>query len=147
MRLGAKVAGVAGAVVVLAGLAPVRAPAEPTLPPPESDEMVLGPEGNHLWAYDAASGDRQLVVRAVNGEDPGVAPPSGSDRRDINGQVCVSPDGRHVVTGEDTVVAGDGGDGGSSHDPRIAGWGYFRLRGGGGGRHGARDPQREERGQ
>ena len=81
---------------------------------------MLSPEGNHLWAYDAATGAAQLVVRAVNGDDPGVAANS-PERRDINGQVCVSPDGRHVVTGEDTVVDG------SSHDPRIAGWGWFRA--------------------
>jgi len=83
-------------------------------------QFVLSPEGNHLWAYDATSGQRQLLARAVNGSDPGAAAPNGL-RRDINGQICVSPDGSHVVTGEDTVVAGSGGEAGSSHDPRIAG--------------------------
>ena len=92
-------------------------------------QFVLSPEGNHLWAYDPATHDRQLVVRAVNGGDPGVAAPEGSEPRDINGQVCVSPDNRHVITGEDTVIAGEGGDSGSSHDPRIAGWGYFQITG------------------
>jgi hypothetical protein len=118
-------------VVLLALGIPGAVPSTSPAAEPASDraEIVLGPEGNHLWAYDARTGDRQLVVRAVNGEDPGVAPPAASDRRDINGQVCVSPDRRHVVTGEDTVIAGDGGDGGSSHDPRIAGWGFFRIRG------------------
>jgi hypothetical protein len=92
-------------------------------------QFVLSPEGNHLWAYDAASGAKQLVVRAQNGSDPGATAPRGSQRRDINGQICVSPDGRHVVTGEDTVVPPRGGGEGSSHDPRIAGWGYFSISG------------------
>ena len=94
-------------------------------------EFVLSPEGNHLWAYDAVTGDNQLLARAQNGGDPGAAAPNGLVR-DINGQICVSPDQRHVITGEDTVVppAGPGGgDGGSSHDPRIAGWGYFAIEG------------------
>jgi hypothetical protein len=90
-------------------------------------QFVLSPEGNHLWAYDVASGRNQLVVRAVNGGDPGVAAPRGSDRRDINGQVCVTPDRTHVITGEDTVLHGGGGEG--SHDPRIAGWAYLRITG------------------
>lgn len=97
--------------------------------PAPAAEFVLSPEDNHLWAYDAASGERQLVVRAVNGGDPGAPAPARSDRRDINGQVCVSPDGHHAVTGEDTVIGDGGSDGGSSHDPRIAGWGFFRLKG------------------
>jgi hypothetical protein len=96
---------------------------------PAGPEFVLSPEGNHLWAYDAGTGEHQLVVAAQNGEDPGASTPNGI-RRDINGQICVSPDGSHVVTGEDTVVAAtSGGDGGSSHDPRIAGWGYFAITG------------------
>ena len=92
-------------------------------------QFVLSPEGNHLWAYAPATNDRQLVVRAQNGGDPGVAAPQGSEPRDINGQVCVSPDNKHVITGEDTVISGEGGDGGSSHDPRVAGWGYFEITG------------------
>jgi len=104
------------AVALLVGL-PGDAPAK------ERRQFVLSPEGNHLWAYDAATDDRQLLVQAVNGSDPGVAPPARSSRRDINGQICVSPDGRHIVTGEDTVV------GGSSHDDRIAGWGWFAVGG------------------
>lgn len=95
-------------------------------------QFVLSPEGNHLWAYDAATGDHQLLAHAVNGSDAGVEAPNGL-RRDINGQICVSPDGSHVVTGEDTVVplagGGSGGDGGSSHDPRVAGWGFFEITG------------------
>jgi hypothetical protein len=103
-------------VLAVALIAAVAVPARSASPPAQ---LVLSPEGNHLWAYDAETGDAQLVVRAVNGDDPGVEPNS-AERRDINGQVCVSPDGEHVVTGEDTVT-GDGG----SHDPTIAGWGWF----------------------
>jgi len=96
------------------------------------NEFVLAPEGNHLWAFDAVTFERQLVIRAVNGGDPGAAPPDGSAPKDINGQVCTSPDQRLIVTGEDTVLGPDGGppDGGSSHDPRVAGWGIFEIAGG-----------------
>ena len=89
-----------------------------------ANQFVLSPEDNHLWAYDAATGQAQLVVHAVNGADPGVSAPPGAQSRDINGQICVSPDGHHVITGEDTVIGS-----GSSHDPRIAGWGYHAIAG------------------
>lgn len=85
-------------------------------------QFVLSPEGNNLWAYDATSGAAQLVNLAQNGSST-ATPPVGSIKRDINGQICVSPDNSHVITGEDTVT------GGSSHDPRIAGWGYFGITG------------------
>jgi hypothetical protein len=96
-------------------------------PAATASQFVLSPENNHLWAYDSATGERQLMGRAVDGPDPGVLPPNGL-RRDINGQICVAPDNRHVITGEDTVLSG-GGEGGSSHDPRIAGWGFFEIAG------------------
>jgi hypothetical protein len=99
------------ALAVAGVLAPARAAPR---------QFVLSPEGNHLWAYDAQTLEHQLVVRAQNGSDPGEAPPAGAERRDINGQICVSPDGGHVITGEDTVIPPAGGTG-SSHDPRIAG--------------------------
>jgi hypothetical protein len=118
------VVGLLAIAAVLVAVVPVASHGRPG-----RNQFVLSPEGNHLWAYDAATGQRQLVVRAVNGSDPGIAPHVRSDRRDINGQICVAPDGRHVVTGEDTVLAGAGGDGGSSHDPRIAGWGWFEIGG------------------
>jgi hypothetical protein len=105
--------------------------------PPAGRQFVLSPEGNHLWAYDALTGAAQLVVQAQNGGEPEIStgtaidpveqPPPGSPRRDINGQICVDPAGRHVVTGEDTVIPGSGT--GSSHDPRIAGWGWFTISG------------------
>ncbi|MEY2478928.1 MAG: hypothetical protein QOG87_4243, partial [Actinomycetota bacterium] len=114
-------AGIAAAVAVGAGLV-----AGPT-PAASVTQFVLSPEGNHLWAYDAATGERQLMGRAVDGSDPGGLPLNGL-RRDINGQICISPDNRHVITGEDTVLSG-GGEGGSSHDPRIAGWGFFEIAG------------------
>jgi hypothetical protein len=107
------------AIAVAAVLTPARAAPK---------QFVLSPEGNHLWAYDTQTLGHQLVVRAQNGSDPGEAPPPGAGRRDINGQICVSPDGRHVITGEDTVIPPSGGTG-SSHDPRIAGWGYFEISG------------------
>ncbi len=115
-----------GAVVLaLWAAGAVLAPASAGTAP----EFVLSPEGNHLWIYDTATGEHQLLARAVNGGNPGAEAPNGL-RRDINGQVCTSPDGTHIITGEDTVLADEGGgDGGSSHDPRIAGWGYFRIQG------------------
>jgi hypothetical protein len=93
-----------------------------------ASQFVLSPEGNNLWAYDAATQQAQLVVEGVNNRDPGTAAPAQSDRRDINAQICVAPDNQHIITGEDTVEpTGNGGD--SSHDPRIAGWGYFKING------------------
>ena len=117
-------------LAVLLGLALV-ATAVPGAPAARrsAGEFVLSPEGNHQWAYDAATGRSQLVVRAQNGADPGADPPAGAERRDINGQVCLAPDGHHIITGEDTVIGTEGGDGGSSHDPRIAGWGYHEIGG------------------
>jgi hypothetical protein len=76
------------------------------------------------------TGESQLVVQAQNpiGTSRATTPPSSRHKYDINGQLCVSPDGRHLVTGEDTVlpVTGEVGD---SHDPRIAGWGYYEISG------------------
>jgi hypothetical protein len=87
-------------------------------------QFVLSPEGNNLWAYDATTGAAQVVNVAQNGTAPaGMPAPLNPAKRDINGQICVSPDGSHIITGEDTVI------GGSSHDPRIAGWGYFAIQG------------------
>ncbi|MEX2458592.1 MAG: PQQ-binding-like beta-propeller repeat protein, partial [Actinomycetota bacterium] len=114
-------------LLLAASLTPASAQLGTSVPESEAGtrQFVLSPEGNHLWAYDAATGEAQLVNLAQNGSgNPGVAPPKGSARRDINGQVCVTPDQRHVITGEDTVI-GEGG----SHDPRIAGWGYFAISG------------------
>jgi hypothetical protein len=110
-----------------AALAMVALSAAPVTAQTAPREFVLSPENNHLWAYDATTGQRQLLARAVNGPDPGVASPNNF-RRDINGQICVAPDGAHVITGEDTVITAAGGSG-SSHDPRIAGWGYFSIAG------------------
>lgn len=85
-------------------------------------QFVLSPEDNQLWVYDAETGERAHVIQAVNGTSYDQA--NSAERRDINGQICVSPDRTHMITGEDTV------DGvGSSHDPSIAGWGYFALSG------------------
>src|ERR1051325_9894580 len=109
------------ALVACIGLAGAPSGARPR------SQFVLSPEGNNLWAYDASTFAAQLVVKGVNEREPGVTPPAGSDRRDINGQICVAPDGRHIITGEDTVEPT--GTGGDSHDPRIAGWGYFKIAG------------------
>jgi hypothetical protein len=91
---------------------------------------VLSGEGNRLWAYDAQTGSSRLVVQAQNpiGTSRAATPPSSPHKYDINGQICLSPDGHHLVTGEDTVlpIKGKVGD---SHDPRIAGWGYYRITG------------------
>lgn len=112
-------------LVLCIAAAAVALTVSPAAPAGQPTQFVLSPEGNNLWAYDAATGKSQLVVQAVNGTPlAGVTAPPGSDRRDINGQVCVAPDGRHVITGEDTVLGG-----GDSHDPRIAGWGWFEISG------------------
>ena len=117
-------------LVAIAALVGGAAPGPPARAA-EPLEVVLSPEGNHLWAYDATSGERQLLARAQNGEDPGTAAPNDLVR-DINGQICTSPDGQAIVTGEDTVVPATdpgGGEGSGSHDPRIAGWGFFHISG------------------
>lgn len=120
----------AALAAAMAATVTTGARAEPPTGGAGGAEFVLSPEGNHLWAYDATTRERQLLARAENGDDAGGEEAPNRLRRDINGQVCVSPDGRHVVTGEDTVVDdGSGGEGPGSHDPRIAGWGYFRIRG------------------
>jgi hypothetical protein len=117
------------ATAAIATFAVLALPAPPGVRASVGGEFVLSPEGNHLWAYDAATGEHQLLARAQNGGDPGAVAPNGLVR-DINGQVCVSPDGTHLVSGEDTVIApADGGDGAGSHDPRIAGWGWFTIGG------------------
>lgn len=123
-QLVAIVAVATAGAIVMAGAA--------AAPPGASEvEIVLSAEANHLWAYDATTGEAQLVNGAVNPtRDPGASPPPGSEPRDINGQLCISPDGKHLIAGEDSVLpATEGGDGGDSHDPRIAGWGYFRIQG------------------
>ncbi len=117
------------AALALLGGAPAAVSALPSLPTgtPATDlptQFVLSPENNHLWAYDSKTNQAQLVVHGVDADDPGAEAPPASDRRDINGQVCVAPDGSHIITGEDTVL-GEG----SSHDDRIAGWGYHRISG------------------
>lgn len=117
MRVRLGVLGAAALLAVAVGVVPARSAGPPK-------QLVLSPEGNHLWAYDAATGAAQLVVQAQNGDDPGEGvEPNSAQRRDINGQICVAPNGQHVVTGEDTVF-GDG----TSHGPRVAGWGWFHPR-------------------
>jgi hypothetical protein len=93
-------------------------------------QFVLSGEGNRLWAYDARTGHSRLVVQARNpiGTSRATRPPSSGHRRDINGQICTSRDGHHIITGEDTVLPYRGKTG-DSHDPRIAGWGYYRITG------------------
>ena len=117
-RLGA----IAGAALLVVGLGVVAQPATAARVRPR--QVVLSAEGNHLWAYDS-------LRRASTSSSPGPATaatpaaqsPNGI-RRDINGQICISPDRTHIITGEDTVDPG-----GSSHDPRIAGWGWFTIDG------------------
>src|SRR6202008_1110771 len=54
-------------IVLILALAGGLAPA----PAVQPRQFVLSPEGNHLWAFDAATRAHQLVVRAQNGSDPG----------------------------------------------------------------------------
>jgi hypothetical protein len=75
-----------------------------------SSPILLSPEGNRLNAYDTVSLRKQLVVQNHDLD------PNG---RDINGQVCVFPDGSHrFIAGEDT----------NQPDPPPA-WGVFQLHG------------------
>lgn len=101
---------IALAVGLVLGLGPVISPlraAAPATPP----SVVLGAEGNRLWAYDPRTGDKQVVVRS--NEDDKV---SGLD---INAQICSDPKNpRRFIAGEDT---------GQPNPPQ--GWGYFELHG------------------
>jgi hypothetical protein len=119
------VAGATLAATGLAALAPTNVSAAA-----HRHQFVLSGEGNRLWAYDALTGKSRLVVQAQNpiGTSRATTPPSSPHKYDINGQICVSPDGGHIVTGEDTVLPFHGKQG-SSHDPRIAGWGYYTISG------------------
>jgi hypothetical protein len=72
--------------------------------------ILLSPEGNRLNAYDTTTLREQTVVQNH------ALDPSG---RDINGQVCVFPDGsRRFVAGEDT-----------GQPERPQGFGVFQLHG------------------
>ncbi len=73
--------------------------------------ILFSAEGNRLRAYALDEPSRNQVVIPSAADDPVAG-------RDINGQICISPDGRYLVAGEDTG------------QPTIpAGWGYFELYG------------------
>ncbi|MGH9188140.1 MAG: PQQ-binding-like beta-propeller repeat protein, partial [Acidimicrobiales bacterium] len=83
----------------------------------------LSPEQNRLNAYDPATGAKQTVVEAVDG-DGGMGAVGVDDqtlRRDINGQVCADPSApRRFIAGEDTF---------QDRPDVLPGWGYFELTG------------------
>ena len=114
--MGGRSIAVALAVAVVGSVAvgPVARSETPLPPGLPANEFVLSPEGNRLWAYDAGTGERQLLV-------PSAVDSAGG--RDVNGQVCMDPDGSHFVAGEDTAPAGQ------SHNEAFAGWGYFSISG------------------
>ena len=73
--------------------------------------IVLSTEGNNLNAYEANPPFRRQSVIRTAADDP--------DGLDINGQVCVLPDGSGLfVAGEDT-----------GQPERTPGWGIFELAG------------------
>lgn len=73
--------------------------------------IVLSTEGNNLNAYEPDPPFRKQTVIRTAADDP--------DGLDINGQVCVLPDGpRRFVAGEDT-----------GQPERTPGWGIFELEG------------------
>ncbi len=75
------------------------------------ERLLLVPEGNRLWGFALDEPSRQQVVIPSANDDP-------ANGRDINGQVCISADGRRFIAGEDT----------GQPDP-PAGWGVFELHG------------------
>lgn len=89
---------------------PTEAAAEPALP---ERTLVFGAEENRLRAFDAATGEGQVVIPS-HADDP-------VGGRDINAQVCFTElDGTHYfIAGEDTGQSGEG-------EP---GWGFFELHG------------------
>jgi hypothetical protein len=73
--------------------------------------IVLSTEGNNLNAYEPDSPFRKQTVIRTAADDP--------DGLDINGQVCMLPDGSgRFVAGEDT-----------GQPERTPGWGIFELEG------------------
>ena len=86
--------------------------------------IVFNGEGNRLNAYDAATGEKQLVIHsAADAEDGSKTSPSPA--RDINAQICFfeAKDGTtRFIAGEDTGQGSHGTDG-------QPGWGIFKLEG------------------
>lgn len=86
--------------------------------------IVFNGEGNRLNAYDAATGEKQLVIHSAADEADGTHK-SPSPARDINAQICFfeAKDGTtRFIAGEDTGQ----GEGGADGHP---GWGIFKLEG------------------
>ena len=76
-----------------------------------ADVIVLSTEGNNLNAYETEPPFRKQTVIRTAADDP--------EGLDINGQVCVLPDGSGLfVAGEDT-----------GQPERTPGWGIFELDG------------------
>lgn len=74
--------------------------------------IVFAPETNRLNAYDVSNGFLKQTVIPSKADDP-------QDGRDINGMVCLTPDGqRRFVAGEDT-----------GQPALTPGWGFFQLEG------------------
>lgn len=87
--------------------------------------IVFNGEGNRLNAYDAATGEKQLVIHSAADDADAAAPKSPSPARDINAQLCFfqAKDGTtRFIAGEDTGQGEGGGDG-------HPGWGIFKLEG------------------
>ena len=72
--------------------------------------IVLSTEGNNLNAYEPDPPFREQTVIRSAADDP--------DGLDINGQVCMLPDGSGFVAGED-----------AGQPERTPGWGIFELEG------------------
>ena len=76
-----------------------------------SEGVLFSAEGNRLRAYALDEPIRNQVVVPSANDAPG-------EGRDINGQICITADGRYFIGGEDTG------------QPVIpAGWGVFELHG------------------
>lgn len=73
--------------------------------------VLFAPEGNRLHAFALDDPSRTQVVVPSAADAPGIG-------RDINGQICISPDGRHFIGGEDT-----------GQPAIVAGWGLFEIHG------------------
>lgn len=110
-------------VPVLATLLPVgpaASPAHAAAADEGTRSLVFNGQGNDLGVYDAATGEKQLLVTHV-----GADPESG---RDINAQICfqeLDRDGdgqteRYFIAGEDS---------GQNEEAGTPGWGWFQLLG------------------
>jgi hypothetical protein len=104
-------------LVVLAPLAVAHAT------PRAAHTYVFNGQGNDLAVYDAATGEKRILIRHNDGQGLG---PALDGERDLNAQICFDTfkGSTYFIGGEDTLQGAQSGT-----DPGLAGWGWFKLTG------------------